>query len=68
MKWRLEMKNPRLHREADHPSSTKALMTTPPMTQHEYDRIKQRQRQTRRLLEEAQDERELRHATSGYVA
>ncbi|RZI60552.1 MAG: hypothetical protein EOP14_00635 [Pseudomonas sp.] len=56
------------HRELDHPASNKALMTTPPMTRQQHEQIRKQQRNTRRLIEEANDARELRRATSVYSA
>jgi len=68
-KWRPEMKNyVSQHREMDHPASNKALMTTPPMTRQQFDQIKKKQRDRRRLIEEANDARELRLATTEYLA
>jgi hypothetical protein len=56
------------HRELDHPASNKALMTTPPMTRQQFEQIKKQQRENRRLIEEANDARELRRATLEYAA
>lgn len=68
-KWRPEMKNyVSQHREMDHPASNKALMTTPPMTRQQFDQIKKKQRDRRRQIEEANDARELRLATTEYLA
>ncbi len=68
-KWRPEMKNyVSQHREMDHPASNKALMTTPPMTRQQFDQITKEQRDRRRLIEEANDARELRRATTEYSA
>ena len=68
-KWRPEMKNyVSQHREMDHPASNKALTTTPPMTRQQFDQIKKKQRDRRRQIEEANDARELRLATTEYLA
>ncbi len=69
MNWRHEMKNQlSQHREMDHPASNKALMTTPPMSRQQFEQIKKQQRDNRRLIEEANDARELRRVTSEYAA
>ena len=52
----------------DHPASNKALMPTPPMSRQQFEQIKKQQRENRRLIEEANDARELRRATSEYAA